>query len=121
MKTVLLIVIALILPHMITDGQEARRDRHPAVAGSFYPAGEEKLRSELENFFRTGNGPDRTVRVRAVIAPHAGYVYSGHTAAAAFAAIPSDAEYDNIFLIGSSHRYSFEGAAVFTSGFWSPS
>ena len=38
------------------------------------------------------------------------------TAAAGFSAIPADAEYDNIFLIGASHRFAFDGAAVFTSG-----
>lgn len=97
-------------------GQESQHDRLPVVAGTFYPASGDKLRNDLQTYFETCAGPVTNTRVRAVIAPHAGYVYSGHTAAAAFAAIPRDAEYDNIFLIGTSHRYSYEGAAVFTSG-----
>lgn len=116
MKTVVVISILLILPLMSINGQQAGKDRQPAVAGSFYPSGSEKLRSDLQELFGNCNGPVPGTKVRAIIVPHAGYVYSGHTAAAAFSAIPADAEYDNIFLIGASHRFAFEGAAVFISG-----
>lgn len=104
----------LIFPLMNIFGQE--RDRQPAVSGSFYPAGSERLRSELSGYFADFGKPREDVHVRAILVPHAGYIFSGHTAAAGFAAIPSGATYDNIFLIGVSHRYAFEGAAVFTSG-----
>ncbi len=95
-------------------GQE--RDRQPVVSGSFYPSGSERLKSELEGYFASFAKTSPGVRVRAIIVPHAGYVFSGHTAAAGFAAIPAGETFDNIFLIGVSHRYAFEGAAVFTSG-----
>jgi AmmeMemoRadiSam system protein B/AmmeMemoRadiSam system protein A len=114
MKTVSLILVMLIFPLMNIFGQE--HDRQPVVSGSFYPAGSERLRSELAGYFTGFGEPRAGVHVRAIIVPHAGYVFSGHTAAAGFAAIPSGATYDNIFLIGVSHRYAFEGAAVFTSG-----
>ncbi|TNF40334.1 MAG: AmmeMemoRadiSam system protein B, partial [Bacteroidetes bacterium] len=114
MKTVSLFLIMLIYPLMNIFGQE--RDRQPVVSGSFYPSDPDKLRSELAGYFASFRNPDDAVRVRAMIVPHAGYVFSGHTAAAGFASIPSGAVYDNIFLIGVSHRYAFEGAAVFTSG-----
>ena len=114
MKTVSLILVMLIFPLMNIFGQE--RDRQPVVSGSFYPAGSERLRSELAGYFAGFGEPRDGVHVRAILVPHAGYVFSGHTAAAGFAAIPSGATYDNIFLIGVSHRYAFEGAAVFTSG-----
>ncbi len=116
MKTVGLILIVLIMPLMNIFGQGAMRDRQPVVAGSFYPSGYDQLRSELAGYFASYEKPMPGVTVRAIIVPHAGYVYSGHTAAAGFAAVPADAEYDNIFLIGVSHRFAFEGAAVFTSG-----
>ena len=114
MRTVSFIVITLILPLMNIFGQG--HDRQPVVAGSFYPSGSDKLRSDLTAYFAEAGEPVSGERVRAVIVPHAGYVFSGGTAAAGFAAVPSDAEYDNIFLIGVSHRYGFEGASVFTSG-----
>ena len=103
-----------IIPLMNIFGQE--RDRQPVVSGSFYPSVSERLRSELEGYFASFEKPGPGVMVRAIIVSHAGYVYSGHTAAAGYAAIPAGAKYDNIFLIGVSHRYGFEGAAVFSSG-----
>ncbi|NLE35967.1 MAG: AmmeMemoRadiSam system protein B [Bacteroidales bacterium] len=114
MKTVNLILVILIFPLMNIFGQE--RDRQPVVSGSFYPSGSERLKNELEGYFSSFAKPSPGVRVRAVLVPHAGYVFSGHTAAAGFAAIPAGEKYENIFLLGVSHRYAFEGAAVFTSG-----
>jgi AmmeMemoRadiSam system protein B/AmmeMemoRadiSam system protein A len=116
MKTVSIILITLILPLMNIFGQGAGRDRQPAVAGSFYPSESNRLMSDLAGYFASCKKPLPDVSVRAIIVPHAGYIYSGHTAAAGFSAIPAEAIYDNIFLIGVSHRYAFEGAAVFSSG-----
>ena len=60
--------------------------RHPAVAGRFYPREPEVLRDEVNAFL---SQPDSLARVRALgcIAPHAGYMYSGHVAGAVFARI----------------------------------
>jgi AmmeMemoRadiSam system protein B/AmmeMemoRadiSam system protein A len=54
--------------------------------------------------------------VAAIIAPHAGYVFSGGVAASAFNQIPEGLKYDRIFLIGSSHRSAFNGASVYSGG-----
>lgn len=116
MKAVILIMITLTTPLMNIFGQGSGRDRQPVVAGSFYSSDGDMLRGELAGFFAAAGAPEKGVHVRALIVPHAGFVYSGQTAAAGYASIPSDAVYDNIFLIGVSHRYAFEGAAVFTSG-----
>lgn len=60
--------------------------RHPAVAGRFYPADPAALRKEVNTYL--SQAPDRKPR-RAIgcIAPHAGYMYSGHVAGAVFAAL----------------------------------
>ncbi len=81
--------------------------RPPAVAGSFYPSSAAELLHQVEQLLAEvkANGP-----CRAVIAPHAGYVYSGRTAAHAFASLPEDAR--RIVLIGPSHYRSFSGAAL---------
>ena len=59
--------------------------REPAVAGLFYPAAPEELRTTIEGYLAaaasTGSSP------KALIAPHAGYVYSGPVAAAAYASL----------------------------------
>lgn len=88
--------------------------RPAAVAGSFYPADKGELRAELAACFKEAASmahPEDGTPL-AVIAPHAGYVYSGAVAAAAFSTIPADAAFDRIILIGPSHRAAFDGAAI---------
>lgn len=58
--------------------------RHPAVAGRFYPGDPQSLRDEAESYlFRDPAEP--LVQAIGCIAPHAGYMYSGHVAGAVFA------------------------------------
>src|ERR1700733_530022 len=60
--------------------------RHPAVAGRFYPGDPEELRSDVRAYL--GQTPAaKAVRALGCIAPHAGYVYSGHVAGAVFAGL----------------------------------
>lgn len=96
--------------------EEAIQTREPAVAGQFYPGSPNGLKTGLQKLFDTPgyNKPQKTTL--AVISPHAGYVYSGSVAATAFMQVDPDKHYRNVFVIGSSHRYSFDGAAVYTRG-----
>ncbi len=61
--------------------------REAAVAGQFYPNSEAELRSEVQDFLQRGAGESqgRPVRALGVIAPHAGYAYSGAVAGAVYA------------------------------------
>ena len=62
--------------------------RHPAVAGRFYPDDPEELRSEVHAYLSPADSKDISpVRAIGCIAPHAGYMYSGHVAGAVFARI----------------------------------
>jgi MEMO1 family protein len=66
--------------------------RHPAVAGRFYPANPEDLRAEVRSFLQSHSAQPATAKLtptRAIgcIAPHAGYMYSGHVAGAVYARI----------------------------------
>jgi len=113
--------LIMIFMTMNISGQQRGFDRDPVVAGSFYPAGETELKRQLERHFRDAAAMKsftvkQRERVRALISPHAGYVFSGTVAASAIGCIPSEAIYDNIFLIGSSHRLSFPGASVYSAG-----
>ena len=62
--------------------------RHPAVAGRFYPGDPEDLRAEVRSYL-TQSESKNVAPIRAIgcIAPHAGYMYSGHVAGAVFAHI----------------------------------
>jgi MEMO1 family protein len=90
-------------------------DRPPAVAGQFYPADSTKLLIELADLFLKAR-PNQSANVLAVIAPHAGYVFSGEVAASSFNQIDASKDYKHIFVIGSSHRVYFKGAAIYTDG-----
>jgi hypothetical protein len=111
-----LIVLLSILSIMEFNFQNKSTDRQPVAAGSFYPGDKETLTRELSKLFSDCRKPQEKMNVRAIISPHAGYVYSGKTAAAAFSTTPKNAEYKNIFIIGSSHVMAFEGASVYNTG-----
>ncbi|WP_010663136.1 AmmeMemoRadiSam system protein B [Marinilabilia salmonicolor] len=93
-----------------------KRDRKPAVAGMFYEDDASLLHGHLKELFSRAKPRDTNDEVAAIIVPHAGYVYSGKIAASGFNQIPEDAKIERIFLIGSSHRVAFDGAAVYMQG-----
>ncbi len=93
--------------------------RPAAVAGMFYPADPGQLRREIKQYIQGASPalrPDATANhqpIKAIIAPHAGYPYSGPVAASAYAAIASDrGVIRRVVLIGPSHRIAFSGLAV---------
>lgn len=91
-------------------------NRHPAVAGSFYPSDPKELRSMLSEMFSAGTSCLGFKHILALIVPHAGYVFSGTVAASGFNQLDPSVRYDNVFIIGSSHHVSFNGASIYTMG-----
>ena len=89
--------------------------RKPAVAGQFYEADAGKLRKELDSYLKAVRPLKE--RVLGVLAPHAGYAYSGATAGAAFSFL-KDADFDTVVLIGTGHTAALKGAAVMSEGFF---
>ena len=87
---------------METFAQNKTTDRQPVAAGRFYPADKEILTKDISRLFESCKKSPGNWNVRAIISPHAGYVYSGKIAAAAYSTIPGSTIYKNIFLIGSS-------------------
>lgn len=86
--------------------------REPAVAGMFYPLSEKKLRDEIKVLFDLTKSKDILNNVVGIVSPHAGYVYSGKTAAFAFNAV-SNKNYNTIIIISPSHREYFPGVSVY--------
>jgi AmmeMemoRadiSam system protein B/AmmeMemoRadiSam system protein A len=101
---------------METFSQNKTNDRQPYAAGRFYSADRETLSKDISRFFQSCPGTPASWNVRAIISPHAGYVFSGKIAAEAFHSIPANTVYKTIFVIGSSHIMSFDGASVYGSG-----
>jgi AmmeMemoRadiSam system protein B len=84
--------------------------RPPAVAGSFYPADAGRLRAAVEGYLAGSRG---AATPKAVIAPHAGYVYSGPVAGHAFAALGDGAStIRRAVVVGPAHFVPFRGIAV---------
>jgi len=110
------IVLLSISAIMETFAQNITTDRQPIAAGRFYSADKETLIKDISQLFESCKKSPEYSTVMAIISPHAGYVYSGKIAAAAFSAISENAVYKNIFVIGSSHIMSFDGASVYNSG-----
>jgi AmmeMemoRadiSam system protein B/AmmeMemoRadiSam system protein A len=115
MQTVLIVLLS-ILTIMETFAQNITTDRQPVAAGRFYPADKVILTKDLVRLFESCKKPSENRNVRAIISPHAGYIFSGKIAAAAYSAIPQKMVYKNIFIIGSSHIMYFDGASVYNSG-----
>ncbi|MEI8046691.1 MAG: AmmeMemoRadiSam system protein B [Bacteroidota bacterium] len=92
------------------------QNRQPAVAGQFYPSDSAELQRTLKKLFSKAPELVADSEVRAIISPHAGYVFSGEVAAAAFKQLDPEKEYKTIFVIGSSHRNSFAGGSVYSIG-----
>jgi len=82
--------------------------RAPAVAGLFYSADRGRLEAEVKGLMDAA--APATLVSKAVIAPHAGYVYSGPVAASAYAAAARGVE--RVVLLGPAHRYPFRGLAA---------
>jgi len=96
--------------------EDTMQNRIPAVSGSFYPSNPVEIKRMLKLYFDKAPVRPADQDVRAIITPHAGYVFSGEVAAAAFNQLDPTKEYKTIFILGSSHRNSFQGGSIYSIG-----
>lgn len=86
--------------------------RPPAVAGMFYPANPETLRSQVTALLNEDTYTGQQAP-KAIIVPHAGYIYSGSIAASAYRSIgPADHSIKKVILLGPAHRVPLRGLAA---------
>ncbi len=86
--------------------------REPAVAGQFYPEDPGELQALVDGLLRNASCKEEAAP-KALIAPHAGYVYSGEVAAAAYACLGKYRDvYRRVVLLGPCHRVPVAGMAV---------
>ncbi|MGP8155150.1 MAG: AmmeMemoRadiSam system protein B [Smithella sp.] len=94
--------------------------RKSVIAGSWYPRSPSVLKRDIENYFNSVSELKLKGEVIGLIAPHAGYVYSGQVAAHAYNLIREE-KYDAVVVVGPSHRVAFHGVSVFSRvGFETP-
>jgi AmmeMemoRadiSam system protein B len=90
------------------------RERPPAVAGTWYPGSPGALAQDVDAYLADAH-VHLEGTVRAIVAPHAGLLFSGPVAAWAYKAA-SAASYDVAVLVGPSHYVGFDGVSVWPAG-----
>jgi len=99
---------------------QEKKYRKPAVAGMFYPSDPDKLQNELETLLSISI-PERNIdNIFGLVSPHAGYIYSGRTAAYGFNLLKGK-DYKTVIIISPSHREYFPGISIYDGdGFETP-
>jgi len=86
--------------------------REPAVAGMFYPESPSKLKDQVITLLDEARLEKQFSNVVGIVSPHAGYVYSGKTAAFGFNS-PLKKDYETVIIISPSHREYFRGISIY--------
>jgi hypothetical protein len=90
--------------------------RKPAFADAFYDGDKATLAARIDGYLSAVKDlPAVSGEVRALICPHAGYVYSGPTAAYAYKLVQGR-PYETVIVIGTSHQYGLDGASIYLKG-----
>lgn len=89
--------------------------RSPVVAGAFYPGAAPQLKQEIMGFLARVKPTERAGEIVGLISPHAGYVYSGQTAAYAYAQVRG-ASYDTVVVLSPVHRLALGPFAITRAG-----
>jgi hypothetical protein len=106
-----LAVVIAVLPAVAA----AQGVRPAAAAGTFYPADAADLAAWIDGALEAAAPAAPLGPVLGLVAPHAGYVYSGRTAAAAYAVVRGG-PYETVVILAPSHRVAFEGVSVWPEG-----
>ncbi|MGB5261547.1 MAG: AmmeMemoRadiSam system protein B [Gammaproteobacteria bacterium] len=89
------------------------RSRQPAVAGYFYPASPAELAADVRAMLAVAHSEETLRMPKALIVPHAGYIYSGPVAATAYARLAAQADrIRRVVLLGPVHRVPVRGLAL---------
>lgn len=99
-----------IFTYQVEKVEELRFVRKMSVAGTFYPRNCKEVKAQIEKFDQKQNMKSR-FEPKAIISPHAGYIYSGFTANAAYTLIDKR-KFKRVVVLGPSHHQPFKGASV---------
>jgi AmmeMemoRadiSam system protein B/AmmeMemoRadiSam system protein A len=84
--------------------------RSPAAAGMFYPSEPDELRQMVSTLLKDADGVKVPAKIRGLVSPHAGYIYSGIVAAAGYGQI--DTSIRTVILLGPSHRVGLSAPSI---------
>lgn len=105
---------------MTTPALDARTVRPSPIAGTWYPAAPRQLADTVDALLAQAGRVETQDALVGLIAPHAGYPYSGQTAACAYRQL-APGQFDTVVLLGPSHRENFGAVAATSKNFyWTP-
>jgi AmmeMemoRadiSam system protein B/AmmeMemoRadiSam system protein A len=117
-----MLLCLLLLAGCASSNQGSQDVREPAVAGTWYPGDKQELQETIDKLLSQVEAEKVDGEVYGIIVPHAGYAFSGQTAAHAFKQI-KDGEFKTVFILGPYHGpkkagapVSFRGVSVWRSG-----
>jgi MEMO1 family protein len=120
-RGMLLVLLLLCLPITISAQEKVSTPnvRKPVFAGSFYPADKASLEKVVDRYLKEGEVKGKKVQTQVfgIMAPHAGYEYSGRIAGLAYSQLRGR-ECKTVVIVGSSHRKPFRGIALYPAGSW---
>ena len=97
-------------------GLWAQEVRKPVFAGAFYDGDKALLAARIDAYLSAVKDlPAVSGDVLALVCPHAGYVYSGQTAAYAYRLVQGK-PYETVVIVGTSHHYGFDGCSIYLKG-----
>jgi MEMO1 family protein len=103
---------ALLLTAAVAGSQAAEKVRSPQVAGGFYPANPDELSKMVDGFIANAQPAAVNMPLLALIAPHAGYPYSGPVAGYSYALL-KNRHYQRVVVIAPSHQEAFDFTSVY--------
>jgi hypothetical protein len=108
----LLIVALAVVTLKYSRAANAQNVRQPGVAGAFYPADPKALTAMIDDLLAHASQPPINDPILAVVAPHAGYQYSGPVAAYTYAALKGR-KFSRVVVIAPSHFEAFDFTSIF--------
>lgn len=107
------------------DCKMVNRVRNAAVAGQFYPGTENALKKQIEQCFLDARGcgilpkiNQKSPRVKGLVVPHAGYIYSGAIASHSYCTLASHGFAETFIILGPNHTGMGSGVSIITEGSW---
>jgi len=88
--------------------------RRPAVAGMFYPSDPVELKETIKKLLDNNRPSKKYKNIIGIISPHAGYIYSGESAAFAYNVLNENSNFKTAIIISPGHHEYFRGCSIFT-------
>lgn len=116
-KHLIIVTLVIILFFIIiskTNFKDLKKDekvvRKTVFSGTWYPGTKDELNSVVDTYFNNVEQQEINGEVKAIILPHAGYVYSGQVAATGVK--HANGKYNTVILLGPSHRHPLRGVSI---------